>query len=234
MGDDALIEGGALTPPPPAGGLSAAEVESGLIGLPCWIDPASCAKMMMCRKRKSLTEAHSYCLTEKVSNLYCSGHYKNACKACTTLLKRMATECCQRGVPSMKGPISVQKAVDHINDQMLSYPKDSKLTKSAIHNALQRGEFGVSPLKNSRPRIIPLELSHGLACHAVMMQSYGEGEASSIKMRAIAGALTLGTQHENKFSIDSLWCQTPIQHPKMIMPAKEIDNEDQRNGIVTI
>jgi hypothetical protein len=88
--------------------------------------------------------------------------------------------------------------------------------------------FGVSPLKNGRPRKVPLELIHGLACHAVMMQSSGKGEASSLKMRAIAGALTLGLPfEENKFSTDYLWQRTRIEHPKMIYPAKAIDNEDR-------
>jgi hypothetical protein len=41
-----------------------------------------------------------------------------------------------------------------------------------------------------------------------MMQASGEGEASSLKMRAILSAITLGTQFENKFSTDYLWRKT--------------------------
>ena len=93
----------------------------------------------------------------------------------------------------MKGPVSVRKAIDHLNNEMLSSPNDRKLTKSAIQNAVARGSFGVSPLKNGRPQIVPPELTHELACHVVMMQSSGEGDASSLKMRALAGALTMGT-----------------------------------------
>jgi hypothetical protein len=109
---------------------------------------------------------------------------------------------------------------------MLSSPNDRKLTKSAIYNAVACGLFGVSPLKNERPGIVPPELTHGLACHAVMMQSSCEGEASSLKMRALAGALTMGTRHENKFSTDYLWQRTQKDHPRMIMPAKVVNNED--------
>jgi hypothetical protein len=227
---DAPIKGGDLTPPPPpsAGSLSAAEVESGLKDLPPWIDPESCSKMLTRRKRKSLTEAHSYRLTEQVSDLHRAGRYKNAFKACTRLLKPAVAEDRSRGVTSMKGPVSVRKAVDRLNNEMLSSPNDRKLTKSAIQNAVARGSFGVSPLKNGRPRIVPPELTHGLACHAVMMQSSGEGEASSLKMRALAGALTMGTRHENKFSTDWLWRRTRNDHPRMIMPAKAINNEDRR------
>jgi hypothetical protein len=193
---DAPIEGRDLTPPPPsAGGLSAAEVESGLKDLPPWIDPESCSKMLTRRKQKILTEAHSYRLTEQVSDLYRAGRYKNAFKACTRLLKPAVAEDRSRGVTSMKGPVSLRKAIDRLNNEMLSSLNDRKLTKSAIYNAVARGLFGVSPLKNGRLRILPPELTHGLACHAVMMQLSGEGEASSLKMRALTGALTMGTRH---------------------------------------
>jgi len=60
------------------------------------------------------------------------------------------------------------------------------------------------------------------------MQVSGEGEASSLKMRAISSAITLGTQFENKFSTDYLWWKTRLDHPRLIFPAKAIDNEDHR------
>jgi len=61
-----------------------------------------------------------------------------------------------------------------------------------------------------------------------MMQASGEGEASSLKMRAISSAITLGTQFENKFSTDYLWQKTRLDHPHLIFPAKAIDNVDRR------
>ena len=60
-----------------------------------------------------------------------------------------------------------------------------------------------------------------------MLQSSGEGEASSLKMRALAGALTMGTRHEKKFCTNYLWERTRKDHPRMIMPAKAINNEDR-------
>jgi hypothetical protein len=56
---------------------------------------------------------------------------------------------------------------------------------------VSRGQFGVSPVKNGRTSKAPPELTRGLVCHAVMMQIAGEGEASSLKMRAIAATVTL-------------------------------------------
>ena len=39
--------------------------------------------------------------------------------------------------------------------QLLLSPGDKKLKKSAIHDAIGQGLFGVSLLKNGRPQIIP-------------------------------------------------------------------------------
>ena len=144
-------------PPPPAGGLSAAEVESGLKGLPGWIDPLRCAKMMTRRKCKSLIEAHSYHLMEQVHNLYHSGRYKNAFKACTALLKPTTTEDRPRGVTSKKGVISAQKAIDRINDRRLSKEAES------IDFCEQIAELGVH---------IILTLPNGTLCTAEMDQLF--------------------------------------------------------------
>jgi hypothetical protein len=103
--------------------------------------------------------------------------------------------------------------ISHINEEMLSSPNDKKLTKSSVHRAVSRGQFGVSPVKNRRQSKVPPELTHGLACHAVMLHIAGEGEASSLKMRAITAAVMLGTLHKNKFSADYLWGRTRIYHP---------------------
>ena len=88
--------------------------------------------------------------------------------------------------------------------------------------------FGVSLLKNGRPRIVPPQVTHGLACHAVMMQLSSEDKAYSLKMRAIASALKLGMTYQNLFSTDYLWQRTQIDHPSMIMPAKAVNNKDRQ------
>ena len=230
-GGDPPIDAEFISPKPTKrtpGGLSNAEVESGLNDCPAWtwIDPAICEKMLTRGRRKSLTEAHSTRLTGQASTTYPAGRYKNAFKACTSLLVlrpppvAVADERRRRGITSTKGPISVRKAVKRINDDMLASPNDKKLKKTTIQDAINRGSFGKSPLKMGRPRIIPPELTHGLACHAVMMQSSGEGEASAIKMRSVASALTLGTAYESIIRIEYLWKRTRMEHPRMIMPAK--------------
>ena len=85
----------------------------------------------------------------------------------------------------------------------------------------------MSPLKNGRPQIVAPQVTHGLAYHAVMMQNFSEGEATFLKMRAIANALTLGTTQENILSTDYLRQRTRMDHPRMIMPKKAIKNKDR-------
>ncbi len=118
--------------------------------------------------------------------------------------------------------------VNRINKEMLNSPNDKKLAKSTIYDAAAWGDLGVSPLKNGQQGVIPPKLTHGLACHSVMMQASGEGEASSLKMRAILSAITLGTKFEHTFSTNYLWRKTRLDHPRLIVPAKAIDNQDRR------
>ncbi len=138
----------------------------------------------------------------------------------------VADERRRRGITSTKGPISVRKAVKRINDDMLASPNDKKLKPTTILDALRRGSFGKSPLKMGRGEATnhsPLRANTWLlACHAVMMQSSGEGEASAIKMRSVSSLMTLGTAYEKIIRIEYLWKwkRTRMEHPRMIMPAK--------------
>jgi len=56
------------------------------------------------------------------------------------------------------------------NDEMLTSPADRKLRPSTLHRAVQRGEFGISPLKLGRKSLLPKEFTQALAVHSVMMQ----------------------------------------------------------------
>ena len=170
------------------------KMSSGLNDLPTWMDRDSGRKSLVRKTQRSITQAHLFCLKAQVSTKYYDACYKDAHKAATMEMNNSEGK---RGT----GLLAV---ISRINEEMLSSPNDKKLTKSSVHHAVSRGQFSVSPVKNGRPSKVPPELTRGLACHAVMMQISGKGEASSLKMRAIAGAVTLGTLHKNKFSTDYL------------------------------
>ena len=76
---------------------------------------------------------HSYFLMDQVRHLYHTGHYKNAFKACSGLLKLAAGDRMSR--------ISVTKAVDRINSELLLSLGDKKVKKSTIHDAISRGGY---------------------------------------------------------------------------------------------
>ena len=61
-----------------------------------------------------------------------------------------------------------------------------------------------------------------------IMQVSGEGEMSSLKMRTLATAMTLGTPHEGKLTDDHIWKMCRHRHPEYIKPAQAVDNEDRR------
>jgi hypothetical protein len=159
-------------------------------------------------------------LTCQVEKRYYSARYSAGYKAATLAMQSTAG--------SKQYGTGIRETVNRINKEMLNSPNDKKLSKSTIYNAVARGDFGVLPLKNGWQGVIPPKLTHGLACHSIMMQASGEGEASSLKMRAISLAITLGTKFEHTFSTNYLWRKTRLDHPRLIMPAKAIDNKDCR------
>ena len=187
--------GGATTPTPKkrtptaASSSKAAMIDEALDALPEWCDRDGTRKSMTRRQRKNLTQAHLSRLTCQVEKRYYSARYSAGYKAATLAMQSTAD--------SKQYGTGLRATVNRINKEMLHSPNDKKLTKSTIYNAVARGDFGISPLKNGRKGVIPPELTHGLACHSVMMQASGEGEASSLKMRAISSAVTLGTKFEN-------------------------------------
>lgn len=51
---------------------------------------------------------------------------------------------------------------------------------------------------------------------------------SSLKMRTLARAMTLGTPHEGKLTGEHIWKMCRHRHPEYIKPAQAVDNEDRR------
>ena len=148
------------------------KISSGLTDLPTWMDRDSGRKLLVRKTRLFRLKAH-------VSTKFYDAYYTDGHKAAIMELQNSEGK---RGT-------GFSSVISRINEEMLSSPNDKKITKSSVHRAVSRGQFGVSPVKNGRPSKVPPELTRGVACHAVMMQIAGEGEASSLKMRAIAAAV---------------------------------------------
>jgi hypothetical protein len=150
-------------------------LEAAIDALPEWSDPDITCKSMTHCARKNLTQAHLSRLTGQVEKFYYDGRYCARYKAATLAVQSAA------GAGGKKYGTGLWVTVNQNKKKMLNSFHDKKLTKSTIYNAIVRGDFGVSLLKTGRRGLIPPELTHGLACHSVMMQASGEGEASSLK-----------------------------------------------------
>ena len=200
---------------------SEARMNSGLDKLRPWMKRTDARQSLMRRARKSPTQAHLSRLIGKCNKTYYGDRYKDAFKAATQAMQMPDSAKGKHGT-------GVRSVVDRINSNMLSSPNDKKLSVSTVHRAVQRGEFGVSPQKMGRPSTLPNELTQGLACHSVMMQLSGEGEMSSLKMRTLATAITMGTPHERKHTAAHIWKKTRLRHPEYIKPAQAVENEDRR------
>ena len=200
---------------------SEARMNHGLDKLRPWMKRTDARQSLMRRARKSPTQAHLSRLIGKCNKTYYGDRYKDAFKAATLAMQMPDSAKGKHGT-------GVRSVVDRINSNMLSSPNDKKLSVSTVHRAVQRGEFGVSPQKMGRPSTLPNELTQGLACHSVMMQLSGEGEMSSLKMRTLATAITMGTPHERKHTAAHIWKKTRLRHPEYIKPAQAVENEDRR------
>ena len=196
-------------------------IESGLANFPSWMKPDVARHSMTRRPRKNLPQAHLSRLTKKRDKTYYEDRYKAAFKVATLAANVSKAEKGKRGN-------GVDSICQRVNDEMLTSPADRKLRPSTLHRAVQRGDFGISPLKLGRKSSLPKELTQALAVHSVMMQVSGEGEMSSIKMRTLATAMTLGTPHEGKLTDAHIWKTTRHRHPEYIKPAQAVDNEDRR------
>ena len=108
---------------------------------------------------------------------YYDNRYKIAFKAATQQLWRNQLDNNSQG----KRGHGLCAIVNKANQEMLSSPNDKKPTRSMLHNAMLRGDFGVSPPKIGRKPIVPHTLTYSLATNSTMMQISGDGEASASK-----------------------------------------------------
>jgi hypothetical protein len=131
-------------------GMSASILASGLNNLPAYVDKESIRKSLTRQKRDSVSQAHLVRMKNQVTTEYYNGRYKTAFKAATMAMKPDPDH-----TNFGKAGTDYIETVKRINLQMLNSPNDRKLKKSTIFNAVARGDFGVSPLKNGWRVSIP-------------------------------------------------------------------------------
>ncbi len=158
--------------------------------IPEWMDKEKTRQSMFKRKRMSGTQAALLRNRNNMRALHYGKQYNAAYKRATLEMKPL--------LDSGKCGTGVRTVIARINSDMLNSPNNKLLTKTTIHNAVSRGEFGVSsPRKAGKPTVVSHELTRAIALHAVMMQVCDKGEASPLLMHSFISALTDGTTHQN-------------------------------------
>ena len=115
-------------------------IDAALGALPKWCDCDGTRKSMTPCQQKNLTQAHLSRLTCQVEKRYYSARYSAGYKAATLAMQSTAS--------SKHYGTGLRATGNRINKEMLNSPNDKKLVKSTIYDAVTRGDFGVSPLKN--------------------------------------------------------------------------------------
>lgn len=97
------------------------------------------------------------------------------------------------GSKAGKRGFGARSVASKYNSEILNSSKDKKLHHSTIHQAVSRGEVGVSPPKMGRTQKIPEVFTKVLSVHFTKLQVSGEGEASKAKMVVVSKAMTVDT-----------------------------------------
>jgi hypothetical protein len=188
--------------------------------IPEWMDKEKTRQSMFKRKRMSGTQA---VLLRNRNNMHAFHYGKryNAAYKRATLEMKLLLDSGKRGT-------GVCTVIARINSDMLNSPNDKLLTKTIIHDAVSRGEFGVSPpRKGGKPTVVSNELTCAIALHVVMMQVCDEGEASTLLMHLFISALTDGTTHQNMHNDEYVWRLMRERHAKIMNPSQQLNSEDR-------
>ena len=179
---------------------------------------------MIVRKKRDRSTLNRDNFSAKANKTYYGDRYKAAHKEATTMLQA------NRNDPNKWGKrgFGATSVVADVNERMLSSPNDRKLTKTAVSEAVDAKKAGVSPAKRGRPCKIPSPLPRGLAQHAIMLQTLGDGEATGALIKCTADAIVTGTAWENKINTEYLWRKTRREYPEILMPHSAKNNEDRR------
>jgi hypothetical protein len=102
-----------------------------------------------------------------------------------------------------------------VSEEFLDFPSNIKVLRGAIERVMLQGDE-LSPLKPGQNVSVPHDLTYALATHSRMMPVAGDGEASTVTMKAVALAVLAGTKHEGKMDVEYVWRKTRESHPEII------------------
>ena len=111
---------------------------------------------------------------------------------------------------------------------MLSSPSDRKIKATTLREAVAFDQVGLSPAKRGWPEKTPSILCAALSKQLAMMQMANEGEALSVKMKALTKGLVAKTKWQGVFNTKYCWRKTQKNYPKILNPVKAKVNDNCR------
>jgi len=195
--------------------ISAATAKA-LADAPSWLDPDKTLEAMTLRKKRTPSQVCQDNFDSKAKRSYYGDQYSNSFKKATIELSDSLNDDSLRGRRG-NGAKSIAAT---FNKSMLSSPSNRKIKATTLREAVAFDRVGLSPAKRGRPEKIPSILCAALSKQSAMMQMVNEGEASSVKMKALTEGLVAKTKWQGVFNTEYCWRKTRKNHPEILNPVK--------------
>jgi hypothetical protein len=170
--------------------------------------------VMTKKSRQSSRQASVGRLEAKRVKLDYDGRYKIAFKDATNLVATNA-----KGEP-------VQGICDRLN-QYFNLDGTKRLARSTVYQAAKDGRAGMSPPSRGPAPNIPGKFLEVVATHAEVSQ-VGDGELKGKDIKRLIGASMIGTEHENRYTVEGVWRKVRKVFPESLQAATKLTVEDAR------
>jgi len=166
------------------------------------------------RSRRSSKQASMARLDAKRVKLEYDRRYKEAFKDATNLVAANNT-----GEP-------VTRICNRLN-QDFQLDGKKRLARSTVYQAAKDGLAGMSPKARGPAPKIPDSFLEMVATHAEVSQ-VGEGELKGRDVKRLIGASIVGTEHETRFKVESVWRKVRREFPAALQAATKLVVDDAR------
>ena len=120
----------------------------------------------------------------------------------------------------------MQRICDKLNREFMLDGK-KRLARSTIYQAAKEGLAGMSPKARGPAAKIPKDFMKLVATHSEVSQ-VGDGELKGKDFKRLIGASIVGTEHETRFKVESVWRKLRTEFPEALQASTRLMVEDAR------
>ncbi|KAI2493030.1 hypothetical protein MHU86_21504 [Fragilaria crotonensis] len=165
--------------------------------------------------KKSRQSSRQASVEAKRVKLNYDGRYKIALKDATNLV-----------ATNVKGE-PVQGICDRLNQQYFNLDGTKRLARCTVYQAAKDGRAGMSPPSRGPAPNIPGKFLEVVATHAEVSQ-VGDGELKGKEIKRLIGASMIGTEHEDRYTVEGVWQKVRKVFPESLQAATKLTVEDAR------